>query len=179
LTRTAIWEVVGVARDSKYLVLMEDHLPYLYVPLSQLFYSMRVLQIRTSAAVAPESLRVRVQREIQSLDADMPIAGLQTMNQSLAGGMGFLMFRIGAVQAGAMGILGLLLAVIGVYGVVSYGASQRTRELGIRMALGACPSDVRTLVLGQGVRLVIAGVIIGLIAAAALTRVATRFVLLV
>jgi putative ABC transport system permease protein len=63
--------------------------------------------------------------------------------------------------------------------VVSYGASQRTRELGIRMALGACPSDVRTLVLGQGLRLVIAGVIIGLIAAAALTRVPTRFVLLV
>jgi predicted permease len=172
-----LWEVVGVARDSKYLVLFEDHLPYVYVPLAQQYYSMRVLEIRTS--VAPESLRVQVQREIQALDSEMPIADLQTMNQSLAGGMGFLMFRIGAVQAGAMGILGLILAVIGVYGVVSYGASQRTRELGIRMALGARPSDVRALVLGQGVRLVIAGVVTGLIGAAALTRVATRFVLLV
>ena len=77
-----------------------------------------------------------------------------------------------------MGILGLMLAVIGVYGVVSYGASQRTREIGIRMAMGADRSDIRSLVLGQGVRLVIAGVAVGLVAATVLTRLVARYVML-
>ena len=80
--------------------------------------------------------------------------------------MGFLLFHIGTLQAGAMGVLGLLLAVVGVYGVVSYGASQRTREMGIRLALGADPSVVRALVLRQGAMLVIAGIVCGLLVAA-------------
>ena len=78
-----------------------------------------------------------------------------------------------------MGLLGLLLAVIGVYGVVSYGAAQRTREIGIRMALGASPGDVRRLVLGQGLLLVIGGVVAGIAAAAAMARLAARYILLV
>ena len=77
-----------------------------------------------------------------------------------------------------MGLLGLALAVIGVYGVVSYGASQRTREIGIRMALGAEPRDVLRLVLRQGVSLVIGGVIAGLIGAILMTRVLEKFLLL-
>jgi len=87
-----------------------------------------------------------------------------------------MLFRIGAMQAGAMGGLGLLLAVIGVYGVVSYGASQRTREIGIRMALGARPHDVMLMILRQGVLLVAGGVVAGLAASAVLTRVMSRFV---
>src|SRR5690242_19549800 len=79
----ALWEVVGVAQDSKYLVVFENHLPYAYFPLSQEFYSMLVLQVRTAGA--PEGLRTRVQREIQTLDAEMPTADLQTMRQSLNG----------------------------------------------------------------------------------------------
>jgi len=171
------WEVVGVAHDSKYLAVFEHPLPYFYLPLAQTGVTMRTLQVRTS--VPPESMAARVQREIQSLDPEMPVADLRTMNQSLAGGFGFLLFRIGAIQGGTMGILGLLLAMIGVYGVVSYGASQRTREIGIRMALGAGPADVRSLVLGHGLRLVIAGVATGLVAAAVFTRVAAGYVLLV
>ena len=65
---------------------------------------------------------------------------------------GYFMFRLGAVQAGGMGLLGLALAIVGVYGVVSFGASLRTREVGIRMALGAQPRDVLRLILGQGIR---------------------------
>jgi len=171
------WEVVGVAHDSKYLAVFEHPLPYFYLPLAQTGVTMRTLQVRTS--VPPESMAARVQREIQSLDPEMPVADLRTMNQSLAGGFGFLLFRIGAIQGGTMGILGLLLAMIGVYGVVSYGASQRTREIGIRMALAAGPADVRSLVLGHGLRLVIAGVATGLVAAAVFTRVAAGYVLLV
>src|SRR5436305_2716639 len=97
------------------------------------------------------------------------------MRVSVEGGpAGCLLLRIGAVQAGAMGLLGLVLAVIGVYGVVSYGASQRTHEIGIRMALGADPSDILTLILRQGVRLVVAGVVTGLAATAVLSQVVSR-----
>src|SRR5260370_42198270 len=138
---------------------------------------MRTLQVRS--AMPPESVGIRVQREIQALDPDMPLADMRTMNQSRAGAFGgFLMFRLGAIQGAAMGILGLVLAVIGVYGVVSYGASQRTREIGIRMALGADRSDIRSLVLGQGMRLVIAGIAVGLVAAAVFTRLVAGYVML-
>jgi ABC-type antimicrobial peptide transport system permease subunit len=101
---------------------------------------------------------------------------IQTMRQALGTAGGFMLFRVGAMQAGAMGGLGLLLAVIGVYGVVSYGASQRTREIGIRMALGARPYDVLHMILRQGVLLVAGGIVAGLAASALITRVMSRFV---
>ncbi len=172
-----LWEVVGVARDSKYLAVFEGSLPYFYVPLEQNYTPMRVLQIRTS--VAPETLRARLEREISALDPEVPVSDLQTMTRALGSAQGFLLFRIGAAQALAMGILGLVLAMVGVYGVVSYGAAQRTREIGIRMALGATPQTVLGVVLRQGVWLVLGGVGVGLLGALALTRVLKRFLLLV
>lgn len=89
------------------------------------------------------------------------------------------MFRIGAMQAGAMGVLGLLLSIVGVYGVVSYGASQRTREMGIRLALGAAPSALGALILRQGLVLVVGGIVAGLPLTVAVTRVIGRFFVLV
>lgn len=170
-------EVVGMARDSKYLVIFEHPLPNFYVPLAQNFYSMRVLQVRT--AQAPEALRGRVQHEIRALDPDIPLADFQTMSESLNGFFGFRMFAMGAQQATAMGLLGLILAVIGVYGVVSYGAAQRTHEVGIRMALGAEPAQVLVLILRQGAWLVGGGVALGLAAAMFFTRLAERVLPLV
>jgi len=167
-----LWQVVGVARDSKYLVIFESPMPYFYVPLAQNFYFMRVLQIR--AAVPPETLRTRVQQEIQALDPDLPLADFQTMTESLNGFMGFRMFQMGAQQAAAMGLLGLILAAIGVYGVVSYGAVQRTHEIGIRMALGAEPAQVLGMILRQGIWLIAAGVLSGLVAASVFTRLTAR-----
>jgi predicted permease len=170
-------EVVGVAHDSKYLAIYEPALPYFYIPLAQTAITMRTLQVRST--VPPESIGIRVRREIQALDPEMPLADMRTMKQSLSGAFGgYLMFRLGAIQGLAMGILGLALAVIGVYGVVSYGASQRIREIGIRMALGADDGDIRNLVLGHGVRLVIAGVAAGLLTAAAFTRIVAAYVML-
>jgi ABC-type antimicrobial peptide transport system permease subunit len=152
-------------------------MPFYYTPLAQMHYSLRVLQIR--ATVPPQQLAPVLEREIHALDPDVPLADLQSMRQSLNGLAGFLIYRIGALQASAMGILGLLLSVIGVYGVISYGAAQRTHEIGIRMALGALPSDIRRMVLRQGLKLVGAGLVAGIALAIGLSRLTTRVVLLV
>jgi predicted permease len=165
-------EVVGVAHDSKYLFVVEGSLPYFYVPFTQVFASMRVLHIRS--LVNPETLSPRVQQEVQALDPVMPVS-FSTMNAAVAGAQGFFLLRVGTIQAGAMGLLGLLLAAVGVYGVMSYGAAQRTREIGIRMALGATPKTVLGLILQQGVWMVILGIAAGLVVAAAVTRVLMRF----
>ena len=168
-----VWEVVGVARDSKYLAAFEKPLPHLYFSIRQSGSYMRVIYVRSAAA--PETLAPLLERELQALDPEVPVADVKTMSQIVEGGMGFLIFRVGTLQAGAMGVLGLLLTVVGVYGVVSYSASQRTRELGIRMALGAEPAIVRLLVLRQGAVLVVAGIGCGLLIAAAATRALARF----
>jgi putative ABC transport system permease protein len=96
------------------------------------------------------------------------------MDQLLAGAFGFFAFRLAATLAAALGVIGLILAVVGVYGVVSFAASQRTREMGIRMALGASSRDILRLVWLQGARLVITGIVIGTAAAWALTRAMTH-----
>ena len=101
------------------------------------------------------------------------------MKQSLVGIFGFLIFRVGALQAGGMGLLGLILAIVGVYGVVSFGASLRTREIGIRVALGAHSRDVLRLILGQGLALVGVGILIGLGVSIGMSRLLSRFLPLV
>jgi putative ABC transport system permease protein len=169
-------EIVGVARDSKYVLVFEAPRPYIYLPLVR-DISLRTLHVR--AAGQPALLAPRLEREINDLAPDLPIADLRTMNESLAGIFGYLIFRVGAIQATGMGVLGLTLALIGVYGVVSFGASLRTREIGIRVALGAQPRDILRLMLGQGLQLVAVGVLVGLAASVAMARVLSRFLPLV
>jgi len=171
-----ILEVVGVARDSKYVVIFESPRPYLFIPRIR-DQSLQTLHVRTAGN--PAALAPRIEREIKTLAPDLPIADLRTMDQSMSGIFGFLIFRIGAIQTGGMGLLGLILAIIGVYGVVSFGASLRTREIGIRVALGAHPRDVLRLILGQGLLLVGVGIIVGLAVAIVMSRVLSRFLPLV
>jgi predicted permease len=161
-------EIVGVTGNGKYVFIGWDKERYFYVPLAQDFNSYRTLQVRSS--VPPETLSTQVQSEVRALDPNMPIAEAGTMRESLSGANGFFIFKVGAVLAAAMGILGLILAVVGVYGVVSFAASQRTHEIGIRMALGASRRDILMLVLRQGLILVIGGVLAGALLAGALTR---------
>jgi predicted permease len=166
---TGPWiQVVGVAADGKYVFVGWSHQPYFYVPLAQNYTSYRALQLRTS--VPPETLASQVQSEVHALDPTMPISDMRTMKEALSGVNGFFIFRVGAILAASLGILGLTLAVVGVYGVVSYAASQRTHEIGIRMALGAHRWNILVLVLRQGLTLVIAGVVSGLLLSWALTR---------
>ncbi len=161
-------DVVGVVVDGKYESLGEDPQPFFYVPLAQNFSSKRILQIRTF--VPPQSLAASVQEEISHLAPELPIMDIQTMNQSLEGALGFFTFRLAATLSAALGVIGLILAVAGIYGVVSFTASQRTKEIGIRIALGADPRDILHLVWRQGMSLVAAGITLGTITALALTR---------
>lgn len=161
-------QIVGLAGDGRYVFIGWDKEPYFFVPLAQNFAAYRTLQVRSS--VPPENLIAPVQNEVRALDPNMPVSDVETMRHSLSGGNGFFIFQVGAILAAAIGLLGLTLAVVGVYGVVSFAASQRTHEIGIRMALGANRRDILRLVLRQGLVLVIGGVLSGMLLAWALTR---------
>jgi predicted permease len=165
-------EIVGVIHNGKEAGLFDDPLPYFYVPLAQNYRSLRVLQLR--AAGDPSALTPLALREIRALDPDLPVFDVVTMERMLDGPNGFFLVRMAALFGGAMGLLGLALALVGVYGVVSYAASQRTQEIGVRMALGAGRSEILRLVLGRGLILVCIGVAVGIVAALSVSRLASN-----
>ena len=165
-------QVVGVAANGKYLFIAEDATPFFYVPLAQNFTSVRALQLRSS--VPPETLLAPVQGIVRQLAPDLPIMDAKPMKLSIAGQNGLSVFRTGAQVAAAIGAVALILAIVGIYGIVSFSATQRTREIGIRMALGSSARDVMGLILRQGVRMVVIGLGIGLLATLGITRVMTR-----
>jgi predicted permease len=162
-------EVVGVVQDGKYQNIGEDPQPYFYEPLDQSYNSLRTIHVRTS--VPPETLALQLESQIHDLAPDLPITQVQTMRESLQGANGFFFFRFGAQLASTMGFLGLILAVVGIYSVVSYAAAQRTQEIGIRIAMGATSRDILKMVLRQGLSVVGIGLALGLIIALAGTRV--------
>lgn len=166
-------QIVGLAGNGKYAFIAEDPTPFFYVPLTQNFTSLRTLQIRSS--VPPDTMIAEVRRQIHALAPSLPIIQAKTMQESLEGSNGLQVFRIGATVAAILGGLGLILASVGVFGVVSFAAVQRTREIGIRLALGGTARDVLRLVLQQGVRMVGAGLLVGVLAAWGLTRLMARF----
>jgi len=166
-------EVVGVVQDSKQQGLFADPSGHFYVPIAQTYVSQRVLQLRTAADAG--ALAPLVAREIRALDPDLPIFDVTTMERMIQGPNGFFLLRMGALFGGALGLLGLALALVGVYGVVSYAASQRTQEIGLRMALGANRSEIMRLVLGRGLVLVATGVAVGLACALSVSHLLTNF----
>lgn len=162
-------QVVGVVRDGKYNSVMGATPPYFYVPLAQDYSALQTLQVRT--AEPPAAMAREVERQIHELAPDLPVFDVQTMDEALDSPYGLLNFQLGAGIAAVVGILGLILAVIGVYGVVSYAASRRTREIGIRVALGARTGQIMKMVFGQGLLIVGLGVFFGLLAACAAVQV--------
>jgi ABC-type antimicrobial peptide transport system permease subunit len=133
----------------------------------------QTLQVRTS--VAPSIAMQSVRSLVRSLDTNVPVFDVRTMNDALNGMDGLLLYRMGAGLAGLLGLVGFILAVIGVYGVMSYTAAQRTREIGIRIALGAQPGQVLKIVFRQGLFIVGLGVFIGALAALAFGKVVAGF----
>jgi len=162
-------EVIGVVQDGKYLNVTEDPRPFFYLPLEQSYSAFRMFHVRSS--VPPESMILQIESQVRQMAPNLPISQVQTMTQSLQGANGFFIFILGAQLTATMGLLGLILAVVGVYSVASYAASRRTHEIGIRMALGAEPRDIFKMVLRQGFVVVAVGIVAGLAIALAGTRV--------
>jgi predicted permease len=161
-------EVVGISKQGKYNFIFEDPGDYFFVPIEQHYRAMRALQIRTAGS--PDALAPIAQKEIRAIDADLPVYDVRSMTRALGGGNGFFLLQMGALFGGGLGLLGLTLALVGIYGVVSYSASQRTREIGVRMALGAQQRDILRLVVGHGLALVTIGIAIGVGAAFGVSR---------
>jgi predicted permease len=167
-------EVVGIVKDAKYQNLTEDPHAFYYVPFEQSYNSLRTIHVRTS--VPPESLGLQIESVIHQVVPDVPITEVKTMNEALQGANGFFLFRFGAQLTTTMGLLGLILAVVGIYSVVSYAAAQRTQEIGIRVAMGASPREILKMVLRQGLGVVGIGLAVGLLVAFAGTRVMSNLI---
>ena len=163
-------EVIGVAETGKYATLWEEDQPFFYIPWRQEYTSDMTLVVRTAGP--PTEVFAGLRRDVATLDRDLPIQ-LTTMEDHL--GYATIAQRLGATLLGAFGGVGLLLAVVGLYGVLAYVVSRQTREIGIRMALGSERSAVMGLVLGRGVRLTAIGLVLGMMVAAALSHLLGRF----
>jgi predicted permease len=161
-------EVVGVAKNGRYFNAMEDMQEFFYIPLAQHYTAVRVLHVR--ASVPPLMLASPIETEIHNLDPTLPVYDVQTMRESLDGPNGFFLARTGAFFASVFGGLGLILALVGVYGIVSYAVTLRTQEIGVRMALGAQGRDVLGMILRQGLVLTGWGLLAGLVLSFTLTR---------
>ena len=170
-TRGPWHEVIGVVRDSKYVTVGETPTSMAYLPLQQNHETGVTLLVR--AAGDPVSLVAAVRQEVQSLEKNLPVTSIRPMNELV--GASLYAARMGAILVGVLGALALLLAAVGLYGVMSFSVSRRTREFGIRVALGAQSSDVFGLVLRDGALLVAAGIALGLSGAAIVTRFLTSF----
>jgi putative ABC transport system permease protein len=166
-------EIVGVTANGKYMDLGEPPLPFFYVPLAQSFTSIRSLEVRS--LIPPEVLLREIQQQIRGLAPDLPIFDAETMQQTLRSSNGDFIFRFGATLTAGMGFIGLLLAAVGVYGVMAFAMAQRTHEIGIRMALGAGRGDILQLAARQGLVIAIGGIAVGLIGGWALTHAMARF----
>ena len=164
-------EIVGVVRTSKYLSLGETPTPVTYLPLQQNHETGMTLHVRTT--VDPSTVGGAIRNETQALERNLPLGNPELMSERVVNSL--YAARMGAILLAVFGGLALLLASIGLYGVMSFAVSRRTRELGIRVALGARPGDVFRLVLRQGMSLVIVGLVLGVAVAWGVTRLLVSF----
>ena len=163
--------IVGIARDAKYNNLSESTEPFAYFPIVQFWSPKQTLLVRTAGD--PSVLAPAIQRAVRALDPGLPRPALVTLRD--ANSIVLLPQRVAAIVTGALGAAGLLLASVGLYGIMAYSVSRRTREIGIRLALGARGSGVVGMIVREGMRLASVGVVIGLVLAAAGAQLIAKF----
>ena len=159
-------EIVGIAKDVKNRSLSEAPQPFLYLPLLQDYRSNMILVARTPTE--PQQVSKSVRAVVAALDPGIPIFDVKTLEEHV--GVSLYLQRMAATLLSIFGLLALSLAAIGLYGVMAYSVSQRTRELGIRVSVGAERHDIFKLILGQGLAMSVVGLLAGLVAALAVTR---------
>ncbi len=166
-------EVVGVAATAKYVMMGEAPRPFVYVPVDQ--DNAMQLSILVRAQGDPATLTASLRAALRELDPHLPPYDVRTMDELMGRSVFALMpMRMGSLLAGIQGMIGLMLALMGLYAVVSFGVTQRTREIGIRIAIGARPGEVVRAMVREGLRLTLAGVALGLLCSAALGLVLSR-----
>jgi len=162
-------QVVGVVRDGKYRSLTERPTSYMYFPLPQSYRSAVKLHVRSAMAAGPAIEAIR--QAFHELDPDLPVTETVTMDQHMEEAV--FAQRIAATLLSIFGGLALTLAAVGLYSVMSYAVSQRTHEMGIRLALGASPGELRRMVVRSGMRVAIVGLVIGAVGAAGVSQLLT------
>lgn len=159
-------EIVGVVGNAKYLGLAVDTDPAYYMPFGQTYYARMFLVVRSSGHAA--RLAPLLRQDVQSIDPGITLAQMGTMEQALS--LSVSQPRFDTIILGLFAAIAMLLAAVGIYGLISYSVAQRTHEMGVRMALGAAPADIVRMVVRQGVLLAIGGLGLGLSGAFALTH---------
>ena len=168
--QTEIREIVGIVRNAAVFQVGEDPQAVIYLPLAQNFTPAATIQVRTTSAPANSIEAVR--KQIQALEPNLPLTNITTIEQQLD--QALFAPRMGAALLGLFGLLALVLAGIGIYGVMAYSVTQRTQEIGMRMALGAAGREIIGMVLKQGMILASVGLTIGIMASVALSRFVAR-----
>lgn len=164
-------EVVGIVRDSKYRTLGELPTPFVYQPVAQQHETGMTLLVRTKSE--PRNMLGHLRRALLELEPNLPLSDVQLLGALVASSL--FPARMAARLPTLFAMLAALLAAIGLYGVISFAVSRRTRELGIRIALGARNRDLMTLIIGEGLVMVGIGIAIGWIASALVTRLVSGF----
>lgn len=165
---TPLMEIIGVAKDGLYRSLYEDRQPYMFLPLYQQNLAAVTLVISAQSGSDVAAVTETARREIAQMDPRLPVVGVMIGDQNMA--IPYWGPRVAAGMATTFGVLALVLATMGLYSVMMYVVSQRTREIGIRMALGANVRDVLRMIVSQGMRMVLIGLALGLTGAFSLTR---------
>jgi predicted permease len=163
--RDGVWmDVVGIAADGRYVMLGEGPRPYFYLPMAQAYRSPATLLVRCASDSA--ALARSIRRILTAMDPTLPVFNVRTMEQHIDdSAFGLMPLRAGASMAAVQGAIALFLAVMGLYAVVSFAVTRRTREIGVRMALGASHRDILRLVVKEGMRLTLRGLAAGCVLA--------------
>jgi putative ABC transport system permease protein len=159
-------KIVGIVTDVRHETLDKEPYPQMYAPTAQ--QPRRTLTILARSSTDTASTITAIRNQVKELDSNVPVFNVQTMEQILADSIA--PPRFNAMLIVLFACLALILAAVGIYGVISYGVTQRRHEIGIRMALGARPSEILQMIVGQGLKLVLIGIGLGLVAVFLLTR---------